>query len=58
MGVSQNEGYRLGVPIIRIIMLWGLYWGTTFWENYHIVGRRGQDCRIKLKRKRNGDWDE
>ena len=27
MGVSQNMGALL-VPIIRIVIYWGLYWGT------------------------------
>ena len=22
----------MGVPIIRIIVFWGLYWGPPFWE--------------------------
>ena len=26
LGVSQNYGYPSGVPIIRIIVFWGLYW--------------------------------
>ena len=26
-----------GVPIIRIIVFWGLYWGTPILGNYHIV---------------------
>ena len=26
-GVSQNYGYHLGGPIIRIIIFWGVYWG-------------------------------
>ena len=32
MGVSQIIGAPLGVPIIRIIVYWGLYWGSLFWE--------------------------
>ena len=26
----------LGVPIIRTIVFWGLYWGTLILGNYHI----------------------
>ena len=38
MGVSQNLGYLfLGVPIIRIIVFWGLYWGPLVLGNYQIV---------------------
>ena len=36
MGVSQNKGYFFGVPIIRIIVYWDLYWGPFILGNYHI----------------------
>ena len=36
MGVSQNYGYLFGVPIIRIIVFWGLYWGPPILGNYQI----------------------
>ena len=36
MGVSQNYGYLFGVPIIRMMKYWGLYWGPPILENYHI----------------------
>ena len=26
-GVSPNWGYLLGVPIVRIVVSWALYWG-------------------------------
>ena len=29
-------GPFLGVPIIRTIVFWGLYWGPLFLGNYHI----------------------
>ena len=35
MRVSQNQGYLLGVPIIRTIVYWGLYGGTLILGNYH-----------------------
>ena len=28
MGVPKIKGTVLGVPIIRIIVFWGLYWGS------------------------------
>ena len=34
MGVSQNYGYPLGVPIVRTIVFWGLYWGPLVLGNY------------------------
>ena len=34
--VSQNEGYLFGVPIIRVIVFWGLYWGPPVLGNYHV----------------------
>ena len=36
MGVSQNGGTILGVPIKRIMVFWGLYWGPPILGNYHI----------------------
>ena len=36
MGVSKIRGTILGVPIIRAIVYWGLYWGTLIWGNYHM----------------------
>ena len=27
----------LGVPIIRTIVFWGLYWGPTILGNYHMI---------------------
>ena len=26
----------MGVPVINIIVFWGLYWGPPIWGNYHI----------------------
>ena len=31
-GFPKLRGTLLGVPIIRIIVCWGLYWGPLFWE--------------------------
>ena len=36
MGVSQIKGTILGVPIIRIVVFWGLYWGPPILGNYYI----------------------
>ena len=36
MGGSQIKGTILGVPIIRIVIFWGLYWGPPIFGNYHI----------------------
>ena len=36
MGVSQNFGYHFGVPLIRIIVFWGLYRDPPILGNYHI----------------------
>ena len=32
MEVSQNQGYHFGIPKIRIIVFWDLYWGPTIWR--------------------------
>ena len=36
VGVSQNGGTLLGVPIIRTIVYWGLYWSPLILGNYHV----------------------
>ena len=36
-GVSHNSWYLFGVPIIRTIVFWGLYWGPLILGNYHKV---------------------
>ena len=30
------KGTFLGVPILRIIIYWGLYWGTLILGKYHV----------------------
>ena len=34
-GVPKTRGALFGVPIIRTIVFWGLYWGPLIWGNYH-----------------------
>ena len=42
-GFPKIRGTILGVPIIRIIVFWGLYWGSPILGNYHLeVGRSGR----------------
>ena len=31
----EIRGTMLGVPVIRTIIFWGLYWGTPLQGNYH-----------------------
>ena len=43
------RGTILGVPIIRIIVYWGLYWGSLISGNDHIQGpQRGAHHLHKL----------
>ena len=35
-GFPKIRGTFLGVPIIRTIVYWGLYWGTLILGNYHM----------------------
>ena len=37
MGVSQNYGYHFGVPAVRTVVFWGLYWDPPILGNYHIM---------------------
>ena len=44
-GFPKIRGTMLGVPIIRIIVYWGLYWGPLILGNYHKDFARGsQPC--------------
>ena len=36
-----------GVPIIRTIVFWGLYWGSRILGNYHVVGSRTLEISYK-----------
>ena len=36
MGVPKIIGTFLGVPVIRSIVFWGLYWGPPILGNYHV----------------------
>ena len=36
-GFPKIRGTLLGVPIIRIIVFWGLYWGPPILGNYQIM---------------------
>ena len=35
-GFPKIRGTFFGVPIIRIIVFWGLYWGSPILGNYHL----------------------
>ena len=35
-GFPKIRGTLLGVPVIRIIVFWGLYWGSLILGNYHV----------------------
>ena len=36
-GFPEIRGTILGVPIIRIVVFWGLYWGSLFLGIYQVV---------------------
>ena len=36
-GFPKIKGTFLGVPIVRTIVYWGLYWGTLILGNYHLA---------------------
>ena len=36
-GFPKIRGTLLGVPIIRIIVFWGLHWGPPILGNYHVL---------------------
>ena len=36
-GFPKIRSTLLGVPIVRTIIYWGLYWGPLILGNYHVV---------------------
>ena len=52
-GFPKIRGIILGVPIIRTIVFWGLYWGPPILGNYQIII---MDCPCHaLKRSKPND---
>ena len=46
VGISQNLGQLLGVPIIiSITAFWDLYWGPRILGHYHVEPRTAQGSR-------------
>ena len=46
-GFPKLRGIFLEVPIIRIIVFWGLYWGPLILGNYHIIsGTSASACHL------------
>ena len=45
-GFPKIRGTFLGVPIIRIIVFWGLYWGSLILGNYHVGSRFVRHLRM------------
>ena len=41
-------GTILGVPIIRITLFWGLYWGPLILGNYHIIPGQGSSSGTRF----------
>ena len=37
MGFPKIRDTFLGIPIIRTVVFWGLYWGSPIYGNYHVA---------------------
>ena len=48
-GFPKIRGTILGVPIIRIIVFWGLYWGLLILGNYHISISVNSEPKVNCK---------
>ena len=52
MTVSKNMGTLLKVPIIRIVICWGLYWGSPLEGNHQTWNQeewpQTEMCNFKL----------
>ena len=49
LGLPKIRVTILGVPITRIIVFGGLYWGPTIFRNYHMDSGDGAHRWILLK---------
>ena len=47
-GFPKIRGTILGVPVIRTMVFWGLYWGPLILANYHIRPVEGGHLRPKI----------
>ena len=45
-GFPKIRGTILGVPIIRIVIFWVLYWGSLILGNYHLQGHAGVEGHV------------
>ena len=46
-GFPKIRGSMLGVPIIRTIVYWGLYWGPLVLGNYHLHQAKLSQATVK-----------
>ena len=47
LGFPKIRGTFLGIPIIRTIVFWGLYWGTLILGNCHILDIVSKGSNLK-----------
>ena len=57
MEVSKIRGTILGVPTIRIIVYWGLYWGPIILGNYHITNVEARVLPVHSNHRDAGDME-
>ena len=55
--VGKIGGITLGVPIIRIIVFCGLYWGPLILGNYHIGVILGGIMENQMEKKMENDME-
>ena len=47
-GFPKTRGTFFGVPILRILVFWGLYWGPPIWGKYHIYTVQGRFSILRV----------
>ena len=52
VGVSQNRGYPFGVPIMRLVIFWGQYWGPLILGNYQVIPSIGHPTQRRVSQGR------
>ena len=50
-GFPKIRGTLLGVPTLRTIVFWGLYWGPPIMGHYHLleIGTQGLELRVRAE---------
>ena len=56
LGSPTIRGTFLGVPILRTLVFWGLYWGPPIWGNYPVSNHLINSLLAPIASEVCSDW--